>query len=516
MVAAGLTRTLSTFALATSAPTPEQARVLHFQAQRELDELGEIGGRVGDLFERWNTVSDGGSVAEFLEATATDLYASSGAETLEDIGAAASVELETVLNRQPGPGQGLLFLQHRLWVTVMGDREKFEDAVANFDRLVERCSVEFDGLLCRPGVVHELQEGVLQLADQVQQTMVTIERATSERQHVRALVQLMHAMFEGPGRRFACAALELVGKGTFENLLDEDGAHVVGLTQQDRRTRKSFYGFEKSFRVAYAHQNYTRTGTGITVNRRGRPDDVWTDDELQDSLIAATECTVALALVLSMRAEDRGIALEPPAALEALGLDDAKVLSMSLSWVGCTDIRVNMGDEPAVQFTADRMTTIMRVLIARTFPGAARARVEVTDTAGRLDVWDLDLAGFRGVATASDELVQQALLLTALWHSSKNNRPVYPKEVLVHWAAGRATALLRMAEPEATTALRELTQLVKFAQAIEDPALDQALRKVKAFYRLALTGDLDDPTRSGVQDINRFILSEPPELVDLS
>ena len=145
-VAAGLTRTLSTFVLATSAPTPEQAKTLNVQAQRELDELGEIGGRVGDLFERWNTVSDGGTVAEFLEATASDLYITLGAGTLEDIDAAASVELARVLGRQPSPGQGLVFMHHDLWVTVLGDREKFHEAIANFDRLVERHSTKFDGL----------------------------------------------------------------------------------------------------------------------------------------------------------------------------------------------------------------------------------------------------------------------------------------------------------------------------------------------------------------------------------
>ena len=469
-----------------------------------------------DLFERWNTVSDGGSVAEFLEATASDLYITLGAGTLEDIDAAASVELARVLGRQASPGQGLVFMHHDLWVTVLGDREKFHAAITNFDRLVERHSTKFDSLLSRQGVVDELQEGVLQLADQVQQTMVTIELATSDRQQVRAVVQLMHAMFEGPGRRFAGAALELVGKGTFETLLGEDGAHVVELTQQDRHTRKSFYGFEKSFRVAYAHQNSTRTSTGIRVSRRGRPDDVWTDDEVLDCLMAAMECTVALAVVLSMRAQDRGVALEPPAALEALGLDDTRVLTMALSWVGCTDIRVDAGDEPAVQFTAERLTTIMRVLISRTFPNAPRARVEVTGTAGQLDVWELDLAGFREVAAASDDVAQQAHLVTALWHSTKNGQPVYPKEVLVHWAAGRTTALLQIKQPDASTALRELTQLVRFAQAIEEPELEHAIRKVKAFYRLALAGDLDDAARSGAQDINGFILDDPPELSELS
>lgn len=515
-VADGLTRTLGTFVLATSAPTPEQAKALSVQAQRELDELGEIGGRVGDLFERWDTVSDGGTVADFLEATASDMYITLGAGTLEDIDAAASAELANILDRQPSAGQGIVFMHHDLWVTVLGDREKFHEAIANFDRLVARHSSTFDRLLSRPGVVNELQEGVLQLADQVQQTMVTIERATSDRQQLRAVVQLMHAMFEGPGRRFAGAALELVGKGIFENLLDDDGAHVVALTQQDRHTRKSFYGFEKSFRVAYAHQNYTRTSTGIRVSRRGKPDDVWTDDEVLDSLIAAMECTVALALVLSMRALDRGVVLEPPAALEALGLDDTSMLIMALSWVGCTDISVEAGDEPTIQFTADHLTTIMRVLISRTFPDAARARVEVTSTAGAPDVWDLDLAGFRKMAAATDEVTKQAHLVTALWKSMKNEQPVYPKEVLVHWAAGRTTAMLRIEEPDATTALRELTQLVRFARAIEEPELEHAIRKVKAFYRLALAGDLDEAARSGVQDINRFILENPPDLVDLS
>lgn len=515
-VATGLTRTLSAFVLATSAPTPEQAKALNVQAQRELDELGEIGGRVGDLFERWNAVSEGGSVAEFLEATASDLYLTLGGGTLEDIDAAASAELARVLGRQPSPGQGLVFMLHDLWVTVLGDRDKFHDAITNFDRLVERHSTRFDSLLSRPDVVDELQDGVLQLADQIQQTMATIQRATSERQQVRAVVQLMHAMFEGPGRRFACAALELVGKGTFESLLDEDGARVIELTQQDRHTRKSFYGFEKSFRVAYAHQNYTRTSTGITVSRRGGPDDVWTDDEVLDSLIAAVECTVALALVLSLRAQDRGIPLEPPAALEALGLDDTSMLTIALSWVGCSDVLIEAGDEPAIQFTADRLTTVMRALISRTFPVAARARVKVTSAAGALDVWDLDLAGFREVAAATDELSKQAHLTTALWHSTKNEQPVVPKEVLVHWAAGRTKAWLHLEAPEVTMALRELTQLVRFAQAIEEPELEDAIRKVKAFYRLALTSDLDDAARTGAQDISRFILDDPPDLGDLS
>lgn len=514
-VAVGLARTLSTYVLATSAPTPEQAKALSVQAQRELDELGEVGGRVGDLFERWNAVSEGGTVAAFLEATASDLYITLGAGTLEDIDAAASVELAKILGRQPNAGHGLAFMHHDLWVTVLGDREKFHEAIANLDCLIERHSTKFDNLLSRASVVHELQEGVLQLADQVHQTMMTIERATSDRQQVRAAVQLMHTMFEGPGRRFAAAALELVGKGAFEDLLDEDGAHVVELTQQDRHTRKSFYGFEKSFRVAYAHQNYTRTSAGIKVSRRGKPDDVWTEDEVLDCLIAAMECTVALALALSMRAQDRQVTLEPPAALEALGLDDTSMLAMALSWVGCTDIGVAAGEVPSVRFTADRLTTIMRVLISRSFPDARRAQVAVNTAAGQLDVWDLDLAGLRAVAAATDEVTEQAHLVTAMWRSTKNDQPVFPKEVIVHWAAGRTSALLQSEKPEAAFALRELAQLVKFAQAIDEPGLEQAIRRVKAFHRLALAGALDDAARSGVQDINRFILDDPPDLGDL-
>ena len=120
------------------------------------------------------------------------------------------------------------------------------------------------------------------------------------------------------------------------------------------------------------------------------------------------------------------------------------------------------------------------------------------------------------MAAATDEVTKQAHLVTALWHSTKNGQPVFPKEVLVHWAAGRTTALLKIEEPDATTALRELTQLVRFARAIDEPALEHAIRKVKAFYRLALSGDLDDAARSGAQDINRFILDDPPDLIDLS
>lgn len=102
--------------------------------------------------------------------------------------------------------------------------------------------------------------------------------------------------------------------------------------------------------------------------------------------------------------------------------------------------------------------------------------------------------------------------MTVLWHSTKNGQPVCAKEVLVHWAAGRTTALLKSEDPEPITALRELTRLVRFAQGVEEPELAQAIRRVKAFYRLAMSGDLDDATRTGVRDINRFILDDPPEL----
>lgn len=407
-------------------------------------------------------------------------------------------------------------MHHDLWVTVLGDREKFHEAIANLDRLVEQHARQFNDLLSRPAVVSELKEGILQLADQVQQTMLTIEAGTSDRQQVRAIVQLMHAMFEGPGRRFAGATLELVGKGTFEERLLDDGARVIELSQQDRQARESFYGFEKSFRVAYAHQNYSRTSNGITVKRRGKPDDVWTDDEVLDSLIAAIETTVALALVFSMRAQDCGVDIEPPAALEALDLDKTNLLAVGLSWAGCTEIAIEVTKNPTIRFTTHQLTTVMRVLISNAFPDASSAHVEVTSHSGDLDLWNLDLAGFREGAAATDEVSNQAGLLLALWRSTKNGLPVCSKKVLCHWAAARTTALIQSAEPDATSSLRELVQIASFARAIEEPGLERAVRNVKAFFRLALTNSVDEAARDGVQEINRFLLDTPPDLGHLS
>lgn len=83
----------------------------------------------------------------------------------------------------------------------------------------------------------------------------------------------------------------------------------------------------------------------------------------------------------------------------------------------------------------------------------------------------------------------------------------------MHWAACRTVALLEPGDFPQT--MRELTQLVQFANTLDEPGLAEAVKRVKAFFMLSALGQCDDATRAGVLGINEFILAEPPDIDEL-
>lgn len=516
-IAEGLIETFEIYLHATSASTAVEAQDLGRKAQARLDHLADSGSRVAGEIGRMLAVSESADVAEILETVAADAYLALGAGSLLEVERAASARLAGVLGREPGVGQGIAYMHHELWVGVLGDRSRFRLALQRLDSLIEGRSKQFQNLVERPEVLAELQVGMLQLADQLQQTMATLAITRNNRQQVRAVVQLMHAMYEGPARRFAAVALDLVGKGKFDDLAHKDGAHVIDLARADRRFRDAFYGFEKSFRVAYAHLDFASEEGAIAVYRGPGVRDLWTEDEVLDSLLAAMECTAALGLILSMRAQDLGVEVDSPVSLEAVGIDEDRLASLMLAWAGCTQIE-SLGEpsNPRLRFGAERLTLGTVALITRGYPGAAIARLEVFGPDGVVDLWCLDVAGFRAFNDIPEEdaLSRECELLLALWNSTKNGHRVRSSEVLAHWAAHKTVALLRP-EGSPIASMRDMTRLMRFSTKIGQPELGAAINKVKGFYRLAMLGLADDNDKASVLTINRFLLDAEPKLEDL-
>jgi hypothetical protein len=363
-------------------------------------------------------------------------------------------------------------------------------------------------------VASELRAGFLQLADQVSQTMLTIERATSTRQETRAAIQLIHALFEGPGRRFGALALELVGKGSFEQRVREDGAHVIQTAQNDDRCAPFTYGFAKPLRIAHAHLAYEDRGETVVVRQRDGTDDVWPQEDVIDALIAAQECVVAMGVITGAFARAVEVDLGEADAREALGIGATGMAAVGLAWCGCRVLTIDATVDPlSIELESAGLTHSILSIILRAFPDRSSAALILHRTGGVREAWLLDLDSFRRVEVETEDVQRQGALLLARHRSTKNNEPGLTKEILVHWAALVAIGLLDSSDVRAVQS--QLTKLVTFARQVASPELESSLKAIKRFFRLASTGAADEEVRQSVMSINRLVLADPPEIADL-
>lgn len=498
------------FVSALGARTPIEAQRKAEDAQRTLDNSLPAITELGRLLGRWSEVSDAVDMSNLLAATANDVFVELEADGLVELDTAGRQEYARVTGREPAVGTGAILLTSKLSISVLGDEDRFNKAIARADSLLQSGRQAFQDALSRPEVLRELRNAWMQMADQFAAANGAAADAVNQRQTIRSTLAAVHALFEGPGRRFGLLFLELVGKGAFEAGLTEDGAGRLALIQQDRRLRHIFYGFDKGLRIAHAHQTFLIEGGNLVLREQGGQERSVSAGQLLDHLLAGLESLTAVGSALLVAANEIGVELVGLDYVDALGLSNQDVAGMLLGFAGATDVCLLESDAgPVVELTCPELRLGHIAVLEQLFPAVSRVRVSVrrSDRSDRED-WSVDLSLLRAYRVVDDGLGKEIAFIEAMARMTRDGEPAMTDAMIRHWIAGQAFVAAGNGYP---AGMRDLRLLLGMTGEHAWPDLATAVRQVMRYLRVAATeglaADLSDITA-----LQPFILSEPPEL----
>jgi len=508
---AGVVQVMRGFVRAFGARTMLEAQELASAAQQALDDLSPVMEEVADVLGRWAAVADSNDVTRLLTAMAADTFSTAAAADIVGLDTEGREAYRDITGRVSGVGTGPLLLMQRLWVKAMGDEAQFQEALAAADLVLQRHAAGFARALEDPTVVSELRNGWNLLADQLVASNAAIAAAANDRQTVRAVLSLVHTLFEGPGRRFAGLFLDLLGKGKFETHLSADGAGVIHMADQDRHLRTLFYGLHKPLRIAYAHQSFNMVDDLLMLRDRSGQETNVSADELLDHLLAAQECLAAVGVALHVAASENGVELTAMDYLSALGLAPGDVLAACLHLSGAVAVNVDLqGSVAKVACTAPALALGQVGLMCALLADCQVVQVHLTRPAGAPDqVWMLDLAAFHRHAPLPEGIEKEIRFVDAISRAVLNGAPAMSTDAVRHWVAVRAMQVCPDGYPSALPALRSL---MDFARARGDDPMATALRDVMRYVRLCGTGAAGEADTRAVDGLMAFVLPSPPEL----
>jgi hypothetical protein len=512
IVANGLVDFMRTYLEAISAHTPVEAQTLASRAQKLLDDLGASTEELGNLLERWLQVAETSDLGEMLARNAVDAFASTPATGLLGLDQYGAARYESITGRTPTTGVGLTLLQYDLWSRVVGDQDVFQRTLRHADGVLASRRVALARAWARPTVVEELRNGWQQLGDQVIATQAIVAAAANERVAVRSVVQLIHTLLEGPGRRFAALLLEAVGKQEFERHLTRDGARAVRLVEADPKLAGLLAGLNESMRHAYAHLSFETHDDGIMVRHQSGATEFVGVDGLLDHLLAAEECVAAVGLALQAVALEAGIDLSGQKVLDSFGLHADDVIVMVISLAGAEDIRIDRSSSiPVVEMTVVSVTAGLVGGLASFFANESTLSLRVRSPHDdEVHEWEFCPSDLRAYLLIPEGLTREVAFVDAMSRVRCDGQPALDDAGLQHWIIGRACTETQAPIPKAQRSLRAL---VNFAQSRGFDELTSVLKGLMRFVRVK-DSDLArlDDTKVG-SELRRFVLDPPPRML---
>lgn len=478
------------FLEAFSAPTPLLAQQRARAAQTSLDEVTLLVAELNSLRSRWERIDDGDAIGDWITEALADAGEARGITDFVSLDAAGRDLYRDIAGRKPGDGAGLGLLISDVFSQYVGDEVAFHQAIAATDQFLVRHDAAFTNALSRPTVVDELRNGFLLMADQAQLTNAAIAAALNDRQAVRAAVDLMHTVFEGPGRRMVALLLDLDSAVRFEETLPADGASTIQKARARADLSAVTYGFDAALRIAEAHQSYEihTDYLALRMRKKGAREGQVVHvslDELLDRVLASVECLNAVALAIQVRALDHDVDLAGTEVPAALGLGPTQFGAALLKASGYE----SEFDGHHVRLTGPKLTAAAVTLIALSLPDELVTTVDLTTPTGPIQ-YEINVGMVRESSAMEEGLTKEIHFQRVLSHVKVDGALGWPASSMERWVVGRAMQTLQARDSlraEFGTIMRELRQLVNFASS-EQLVVAEEVRALMRYLRLTYEG----------------------------
>lgn len=496
------------FLRAVAAETPIEAQEAAAEAQRHLDQAGNVLADLGAAQARWNRATVSNAVDELIPGLTIEARRAAGAHTLLDLEAAGATDYHRLTGQECPNGFGVLVELLILQVNNIYDSTRFWETVGEaYWRLTARPG-RLQALLESSAFRSDLRDALVRTYDSGQQAEVLLQASLHPRQHVGAVLGIAHALFESLGKRHTAALLSVTGRRfrRYDEIRDNDASGLHSQAQQ-AGIGSLLTGLDPVVRGAQAHLEWALDDNdGVVLHNRG-VERRMSFGELIDHVLNGQETVLALTLAATCAAAARGTddLIDADFLLEC-GVSDTAYTAMLARCLGLSNVVVEEARIAArVQWRilgrADPevrpMNVAMALLVA--LPGhvdelalTAHSPERQATVEGPTDCW-------RSWRESPTDVGKQRAFIEActLWRI--DGLPLLTQEQVRKWMAVETLQAMQLGYPAAIAPLRGLRAI---ALKTQDHELAATVKHCISWVRQAAMNDSLSQDQRGA--INRL------------
>jgi len=472
---------------ALMATTPVDAQANAEEAQRALDDLGDLAGELAGWLERQVKLSEAATVQESLWVLVADSMEVVGAESLLPMARNNQERLLLHLGVEP-----------ELDVCIdYGISSAFADIFLSPESFQTKVKVAFDLLSDAPLLDAMLRDAAFQgdlarLQIEIFDSGVACQRAIAGalhlRQEARAIVELNASLVESAGLVLGLPLLTAVGQKSapYATLRLGDASDHLRKAQHNDELSALFAGLDCHLRTAQAHRAVSYGDESLTTDLKSGSRD-YAYEALIDSTFEAVESVLAGLAALKLASAVRGIDVAAESGLESLGFSPADIAEFTFGAFGFPDRVVAVeADCLHIELGTHSMTGVtvaVGAMLAAVPEGSfAALRVVLADGSE----WHCQMDAYAAFRTASDDFEKQVALMRvqAGWRTAEGTSWL-TTPVVQKWAATQATETMDL---ETVERFKRLRMLRACAEDVGESDVAAAIRGFVGWARLDLMG----------------------------
>ena len=471
---------------ALTVAVPLQAQTHADRAQQHLNRSANAVNDVLDQLEAARAV-DLSSVPAMLTSLLEVQLQESGTDAVGMVAAADARLVELLKVSRPEAGLQLALAEG---VTALEfDRSRLTRIVVDAYTAFMAAGPELARLaVAEPELIQDFVDVQVGAFNSSWNAMHAVQNAHTVRQATEALLDVNVTLLEAPGAFFARILLLATGHkhSSYAKLKAGNATeHLRTLRAARPALAPLLEGIDDHLRTAKGHYQVAYTDDDITTTASGVTRTMTLVD-LHDLVLTGVESVMACAVALTQALADLGVDLDPVALTLALGVSPVQLAEISVRLIAQTDTNVYLaGDELVVELADTPRGFHLTSLVAALGPVlnvAPRFRVVDYGT-------DRTLTGPTSpfLDKPRTEFAKQLRLIHLSMDSQLNGAPsISPEQVRV-WASHWAISSVTTGDAESMRQLRDLTRL---AQQIQDPELEAAMRRCRRWVSRQ-EGDLE-------------------------
>lgn len=487
---------------ALMAATPVGAQTSAEEAQRALDDLGDLAGELADWLERQAKVSEAATVQESLWVLVADSMEVVGAESLLPMARNNQERLLLHLGVEPELDVSIDYGISSAFADIFLSPESFQTKLKVAFELLTSDAPSLDAMLRDTVFQSDLARLQLEIFDSGVACQRAIADALHSRQEARAIVELNASLVESAGLVLGLPLLTAVGQKSapYATLRLGDASDHVRKAQDNRQVSTLFAGLDHHLRTAQAHRAVSYGDKSLTTDLKSGSRD-YAYDALIDSTFEAVESVLASLAALKLASAVRGIEVAAESGLESLGFSPADIAEFTFGAFGFPDCVVAVESNCLhVELGTDSMmgvTIAVGAMLAAVPAGAFTAlRVVLTDGTE----WFCQMDAYAAFRVASDDFEKQVALMRvqAGWRTAEGTSWL-TAQVVRKWAATQVTETMSLETPERFKRLRLLRA---FVEEVGEPDVAVVIRGFVGWARLDLLGQQGgEPERQALSQI---------------